>query len=490
LRNDSQRSTEDGAAGAAPADRPAADARTAVIVPLVVSSAFFMENFDTTVVTTALPEIAVSFGVSPVSASSGVTAYLVSLAVFIPVSGWLADRFGARRVFCVALAIYAVASVACAASMDLGQFVAARTLQGLGGALMVPVGRLIVLRTVERRQFVQAMSFVTTPALVGGVVGAPVGGFFTTYASWRWIFAISIAVGVIGIALALLLVKGDRENRRRPLDWLGFVLGGAAVAAFVFGFDLLARDASQLVLPAMFVAAGVALGIACVWHSRRTAHPLIDLSLVRIPTFASAAGAGSFFNASAAAVLFLLPVLFQVGFGMTALESGLLTFTLALGAFAMKAAAPRILRRWGFRTVLVANGLIAGASTLACIGFNNATPFVLTATVLLAFGFARSLQLAALNAMSYADVPDPQTSAATSLASTLRQAANGLGIAVSAVILQVSLSLRGETLAAIDLAYALAAAGLAAVLSAVLFLRLAADAGANVTHHQHKRRGK
>ncbi len=443
-----------------------------------------MENFDTTVVTTALPEIAVSFRVSPVSASSGVTSYLVSLAVFIPVSGWLADRFGARRVFCLALAIYAVASIACAASMSLEQFVAARALQGLGGALMVPVGRLIVLRTVERRQFVQAMSLVTTPALIGGVVGAPVGGFFTTYASWRWIFAISIVVGVVGIALAWFVFRRDEDNRRRPLDWIGFVLGGTAVAAFVFGFDLLARDATQLKIPALLIAGGLLLGVVCVWHSRRATHPLIDLSLIRIPTFSSAAGAGSIFNASAAAVLFLLPVLFQVGFGMTAWESGLLTFTLAIGAFAMKALAPRILRRFGFRTVLVVTGLIAAAATLACIGFDDSTPLVVTGIVLLAFGFARSLQLAALNAMSYADVPDPQTSAATSLASTLRQAANGLGIALSAVILQVSLSSRGGDLSSGDLAYALGFAGVAATVSAILFLRLAADAGAGVTHHR------
>ena len=338
-----------------------------VVVPLVVSCAFFMENFDATVVTTALPEIAASFDVTAVAASSGVTAYLVSLAVFIPVSGWIADRFGAVHVFRVAMGVYALASILCAASQSLEQFVAARALQGLGGALMVPVGRLIVLRSVERRDFVKAMSYVTTPALVGGVVGAPIGGFFTTYASWRWIFAIGVAVALLGILTATMFFRRDAPQPRRPLDWRGFALNGIAVATFVYGFALLARDTSHFVTPLLFIAAGLVLGALCVRHSRRTTHPLIDLGLMRIATFASAATAGTLFNAAAAAVVFLLPVLFQVGFGMTAWESGLLTFTLAIGAFAMKAAAPRILRRWGFRSVLVGNGLVAGAFFLIAV---------------------------------------------------------------------------------------------------------------------------
>lgn len=467
---------------------PGRDDQISVVVPLVVSCAFFMENFDASVVTTALPQIADSFGVSAVSASTGVTAYLVGLAVFIPVSGWLADRFGARTIFRVAMAVYAVASICCAASLTLEAFVAARFLQGFGGALMVPVGRLIVLRTVERRHFVRAMSFVTTPALIGGVVGGPVGGFLTTYASWRWIFAISIAIGLIGIVLVSLLFRPDRPVKRRPLDWIGFGLGGTAVAAFVFGFDILARDATRLASAGLFIGGGLTLAVACVWHSRRTAHPLIDLSLLRIETFASASGAGSLFNTAAAGMLFLLPILFQVGFGMTAWESGLLTFALAVGAFMMKALAPRVLRLFGFRTVLVVNGLIAAVSTLACIPFTEATPLILIGAVLLAFGFSRSLQLAALNAMSYADVPDAQTSMATSLASTFRQTANGLGVALCAVIMQVSLSSRGGELAAADVLYALGFAGLAATVSALLFLRLSPDAGVSVSHHQPARR--
>ena len=439
--------------------------------------------------TTALPEIAASFDVTAVAASSGVTAYLVSLAVFIPVSGWIADRFGAVHVFRVAMGVYALASILCAASQSLEQFVAARALQGLGGALMVPVGRLIVLRSVERRDFVKAMSYVTTPALVGGVVGAPIGGFFTTYASWRWIFAIGVAVALLGILTATMFFRRDAPQPRRPLDWRGFALGGIAVATFVYGFDLLARDTSHFVTPLLFIAAGLVLGALCVRHSRRTTHPLIDLGLMRIATFASAATAGTLFNAAAAAVVFLLPVLFQVGFGMTAWESGLLTFTLAIGAFAMKAAAPRILRRWGFRSVLVGNGLVAGASTALCLTFADATPLAVVALVLLAFGFARSLQLAALNAMSYADVPEPQTSAATSLASTIRQAANGLGTAASAVVLQVSLSIRGESLGAVDVRYALGFAALAATVSAAIFLRLDKDAGAAVSNHRPLGRG-
>lgn len=471
----------------APTD-PRRDDSVSMVVPLVVSCAFFMENFDASVITNALPAMAESFGVSAVEASSGVTAYLVGLAVFIPISGWLADRFGARLIFRVAMGVYALASICCAFSTALEVFVAARVLQGFGGALMVPVGRLIVLRTVERRHFVRAMAFVTTPALVGGVVGGPVGGFLTTYASWRWIFAISVAIGVIGIVLVSLMFPPGRPVERRPLDWIGFVLGGVAVAAFVFGFDMLARDATRLVPAGLCVGGGLILAAACFWHSRRIAHPLIDLSLLRIETFASASGAGSLFNVAAAAVLFLLPILFQVGFGMTAWESGLLTFALAVGAFMMKAFTPRVLRQFGFRAVLVVNGLITAGSASLCIVFTEATPLLVVGAVLLIFGFARSLQLAALNAMSYADVPDAQTSMATSLASTFRQAANGLGVALSAVIMQVSLSAHGGELAALDVLYALGFAGVAAIVSALLFLRLSPDAGVSVSHHQPAKR--
>lgn len=453
-------------------------------VPLVIAAAFFMENFDSNVITTALPEIARSFEVTPIAASGGVTAYLVAIAVFIPASGWMADRFGARNVLRAAITLYCLAAVLCATSSSLAAFVAARALQGAAGAMLVPVGRLIVLRSLPRQDFVRAMTFVTIPALCGGVIGPPIGGFLATYASWRWIFAINMAIGVVGVILVTLLFAKDKPIARRPLDVVGLLGGGLALALVMLGVDSLARQPLGDPTPVMVAAGGLALLALVVWHWLRAPNPLTDLTLFRIPSFRHAVTGGVIFYGAAAGTAFLLPILFQTGFGLSAFQSGLLTFTLAIGAIAMKALAPRILRRFGFRATLVGNGMIALAMMLTMVFFAPATPFVAVGLVLMVFGLARSLQFAALNTICYADVPDQRASAATSLSDSLKQLCNGLGVASCAAIMHVGVSAGDGILGASDVRYALAFACVAALASILVLARLDADAGAELSRKQ------
>ncbi|MEJ1158990.1 MFS transporter [Prosthecomicrobium sp. N25] len=455
-------------------------------VPLIVACAFFMENFDATVITTALPSIGQTFGVSAVEAGTGMTAYFVALAAFIPVSGWAADRFGVKTVFRLSMALFTLASVACGLCQSLEQFIAARIVQGAGGAMLVPVGRLAVLRAVEKAEFVRAMSWVTTPALVGSVIGPPVGGFLTTYVSWRWVFLLQVPVGLLGIILVTRYFAPDRGRDRRPLDWVGFLSIGPGIALLVAALEIAARGETGAALPLALLGAGAAVLTVAVLHASRHPAPLIDPSLLRIDTFARSVGSGNLFIVAAAAVPFLMPLMLQVGFGFSAFASGLMTFTGAAGALAMKAASPAILRRYGFRTVLVGNGLLVAVATILCALFTQATPAAAIAAVLLAFGFARSLQFVALNTIAYANVPPERMSAATTFAGMTRQVGNAAGVAGSALILQALVGPGSATVTASDLSAALFAVGGVAGCSALLFLRLDPAAGADVSGHGRK----
>ncbi|MGC2525211.1 MAG: DHA2 family efflux MFS transporter permease subunit, partial [Stellaceae bacterium] len=353
------------------------------LVPFVVACAMFMQNLDSTVIATALPTIAHSLGESPLRLNVAITCYLLSLAVFIPISGWTADRFGARRVFSLAIIVFTLGSIACGVSTSLPELVGARILQGMGGALMVPVGRLVLLRTVPKSDLVRAMSFVSVPALIGPVMGPPLGGFIVTYASWRWIFFINIPIGVLGIVLVNMLVGDLKETGRRPLDRSGFLLTGIGLASLAFGFENVGRGA----LPTVAVMALLAVGAAClalyVRHARRVSHPIIDLALFRIPTYASASAGGFLFRMGLGALPFLLPLMLQVGFGLSALHSGLLTFASAAGAMLMKTSAVKILRTLGFRVVLVGDAVISAGFLLGYSLFRPSTPhFVIFAALL------------------------------------------------------------------------------------------------------------
>jgi EmrB/QacA subfamily drug resistance transporter len=462
-----------------------------MITPLIVACALFMENLDSTVVSTALPSIARAFGENPVHLNLAITSYLLSLAVFIPVSGWVADRYGARHVFRVAILIFTGASILCGFSDSLPEFVLARILQGVGGAMMVPVGRLVVLRAVPKSELVRAMAYLTIPALVGPVLGPPVGGFITTYFSWRWIFWLNLPIGLLGVALATLFIADTREPQTPPLDLTGFVLSGIGLSGLVFAFETMGRG----ILPGPAVIALLAVGLVAVAlyarHAQRAIHPVIDLSLLKIQTFRANIWGGLLFRIGIGALPFLMPLLLQVGFGLDAFNSGLLTFAAAAGALTMKVSAGPILRRFGFRRVLIANALVSAAFLASYSLFQIATPGWLIMLLLLAGGFFRSLQFTALNTIGYADVPPERMSLATSFASMAQQLSMSLGVGVGALALHVSASLHGgSALAAGDFAFAFYVVAASAALSALVFLPLPANAGAEVSGHVRSVAGK
>jgi len=402
--------------------------------------------------------------------------------VFIPISGWTADRFGARRVFSAAIVVFTLGSIGCGMANSLAALVAARILQGMGGALMVPVGRLVLLRTVEKSDLVRAMSYVSVPALIGPVMGPPLGGFIVTYWSWRWIFFINIPIGVLGIVLVNLLVGDLKEGGRRPFDFGGFVLTGVGLATLAFGFENVGRGA----LPSILVAALLTVGTACtafyVRHARRVAHPIIDLALFRIPTYAAASIGGFLFRMGLGALPFLLPLMLQVGFGLDALSSGLLTFASAAGAMTMKMTAARIIRALGFRIVLIGDAVISALFLFGYSLFRPTTPHLVIFLALLAGGFFRSLQMTSINTLSYADVPPAMLSRATSLTSMAQQLSQTVGVATGALLLQVVLVLRGGgALSAADFYPAFVGVALISLLSVPFFFKMSPDAGAEVS---------
>ncbi len=329
---------------------------------------------DSTVIATSLPAIAVDIGTNPLALKLAVTSYLLSLAVFIPASGWTADRFGARTVFRAAIAVFVIGSIGCAISSSLTDFVIARIVQGMGGAMMTPVGRLIMVRSIPKREFVGAMAWVTTPALIGPVVGPPIGGFITTYASWHWIFLINVPIGIAGIILASRYIEDVRAEERERFDALGLLLAGLGIAGLAFGLSVAGLNFLPWWIVALLIVGGAFFTLAYLWHAKRTPNPALDLTLFRLPTFYASVVGGFLFRLGVGALPFLLPLMLQVGFGMNPFQSGLITFAAALGALSMKIAATTVLRKFGFRTVLVVNGLIATAFLAACAGFNPFTP--------------------------------------------------------------------------------------------------------------------
>ena len=402
-------------------------------IPLLVAGAFFMENLDGTVITTAVPDIARSFGVAPLALNIGVSAYLLTLGVLIPISGWVAERFGARRVFAAALAVFTLASVLCGMADSLAEFVALRMLQGAGGAMMVPVGRLVVLNGTPKERLIQVIATLTWPALVAPVLGPPIGGFITSYTSWRWIFYLNLPLGVVALALAWWLIPDQPAVNKRPFDWPGFLLSGGALLLLTWGAEVSGSQDPNWVEAGACIAAGVILLLALGRHLKRAEHPLIDLSSFAIPTFSITIIGGSLFRMAIGAVPFLLPLMFQLGFGLDAFHSGLLVIAVFAGNLMMKPATTPILRRFGFKPVLLVNGVANVASLAACALLSPVTPVWLIAAVLFVGGLTRSMQFSALNTIAFADVPQPRMAAANTLFSTAFQVALGLGIALGAI---------------------------------------------------------
>jgi len=455
------------------------------IITLVVASALFMENLDGTVIATSLPAIALDLHVDPIILKLAFTAYLVALAIFIPVSGWCADRFGALTVFRAAIAVFIASSIGCAMADSLPTLVAARFFQGMGGAMMVPVGRLIILRVVKKSELLNAMAWLTIPALVAPVIGPPLGGFITTYVAWQWIFWLNVPIGLVGIVIASYVIPQIKADVLPPLDIAGFLMSGLGLSALIFGFTLVGRE----VLPGWAVLAmiggGGGLLVLYVAHARRCPHPILDLALLRVPTFAMSVGAGFLFRIGIGAIPFLLPLMLQLGFGLTPFASGMLTFAAAAGALTMKFTAAPILRHLGFRHVLVFNTLISAGFLGAIALFDAQTPHLVILAVLLAGGFFRSLQFTSLNALAYADIEPVVMSRATSFAAAAQQLSLSLGVAFAAMVLEVSQALRGSTdLVTSDFAAGFVAVAIVSSIPCLLFMRLAPDAGAEVSGHR------
>jgi EmrB/QacA subfamily drug resistance transporter len=464
------------------------DARLGILIPLVVACAFFMENLDSSIISTSLPQIARSLGVGPLQLNVAITSYLLSLAVFIPVSGWMADRFGTRTVFCAAIVLFTTGSALCGLSETLWQLVATRVLQGIGGAMTTPVGRLVLLKSFPKSRIVAAMSYVTVPALVGPAVGPLLGGFITTYASWRWIFYINIPIGVIGICLAARYFENYRSAVRRRFDFLGFALCGIGLAGVEICLDYAGRGVLPLEVQAMILAIAVlALGIFGR-HARRHPDPAIDLRLFSVKTFRFAVLAGSLGRMGFAATPFLLPLLFQVGFGRSPLESGSLTFVIAIGSICLKTAAPRIVRRFGFRNILVANGMLVGVMTMALALFRPATPYFVILAALLVFGFLRSLQFTCMNALSYSDLTGPTLSKGTSIGSVAQQLSQSFGVAVGALLLSLFVGHTGTVMQVADFAPVFLLMALLPIVSALWFLGLDPEDGYAVSGYRARAR--
>jgi EmrB/QacA subfamily drug resistance transporter len=453
-----------------------------LISALTVACALFMENLDSTVIATSLPAIAKDLHEDPISLKLALTSYLVSLAIFIPASGWAADRFGARKIFRMAILVFTLGSILCGMAATLPGFVGARVIQGLGGAMMVPVGRLLLLRSVERSELVNALSYLTVPGLLGPIMGPLLGGFITTYFHWRWIFWINVPICVIGLVLATVFVKDVAGEATWPLDVRGFLLCGLGLASLLFGLGGAGRGLMPWEAAVFLGGLGVLALAAYVVHARRTAFPLLDLKLLSIKTFRASVVGGSLFRIGIGSIPFLLPLMLQAGFGMSAFQSGSVTFIASVGAMAMKATAAPILRFFGFRRVLVYDAILS-AAFLACYGlFTPATPILLMMSLLLIGGFVRSLEFTSLNAIVFAEIEPERMSRAVSFSSAAQQLSLSVGIAAGAGALQgfAALNPGTDVFALENFKWAFVTMALVSLSAAAAFIRLPPDAGSGL----------
>jgi len=451
------------------------------VTPLIIGCALLMQGLEGTAVATALPAMARGFGDSPIRLNLAISTYLLCVAVFIPVSGWIADRFGARNVFCAAMGLFVVSSMMCGLSQTLPQLVAARALLGVAGAMMTPVGRLVLLRTTPRTELVRAMAMLTVPAVLGPIVGPLLGGLIVQVSSWRWIFLLSAPVGVFGVFASLVFIPDIRGAAGRPLDLVGFLLAASGVAALVIALGELGQPGRATLVIGLFLAGVICLA-AYAGHQRRTEHPILDLALLRIPTFGAAIIGGSFWRIAMATTPLLLVMLLQVGFGMSPLQSGAISFAGAAGALLMKGPATPLLRRFGFRRVLVGNSALTGLFAMSLGLLQPTTPHALIFGLLLISGFFRSLNYTSLSALCYADMPERSLSSASALASMSQELSQSFGAALAAVALQLVLSLRGAaTVVAGDVSIAFVGVGALSFLGLPFFLKLHQDAGDSIS---------
>jgi len=404
----------------------------------LVATTFFMETLDSTVIATALPMMAKDFNVFAVDVGVGITAYLLTLAVMIPISGWLADRFGARKIFTLAIFIFTSASILCGISTNLYFFIFARVLQGIGGALMVPVGRIIVLRNTPREEIISAIGLITWPALIGPVVGPAIGGLFTKYASWHWIFFINVPIGIVGICLSLLWIKPSDDKIKSPLDLKGFILSGVSLSSLIYAIELCRHIMEDLNRIILFVILGLVVGYFAIKHFKKAANPMIDLSLLKIPTFESTLIAGNLFRIALHSTPFLMPLYLQLGLGIDPFQAGVIVMSIFVGNIVMKAVTTPILNKYGFKKVMTINGIAIIGSLASCAFITSSMPIWIVMFLLFINGLVRSMQFTSINTLGLADVPQTKMGSASSLASTGTQLSMALGIAVGSLSLSLA----------------------------------------------------
>ncbi|MGE2731450.1 MFS transporter [Mycolicibacterium vaccae] len=430
----------------------------------------FMEILDATIIAPAIPAIAASFDVAPVDVNIAISAYLLTVAVLIPVSGWLAGRFGVRPVFLAAIAVFTLASVGCAVSTSLPMLVAMRVLQGVGGAMMVPVGRLAVLRGTAKTDLVRAIALLTWPALTAPVLAPALGGAIATAGSWRWIFIINIPLGVLGLLFALKLIRGDATSASTPFDWRGLALLGSGIAVALIALEHVRVSGTPWLLVGLGVTAALCLLGAAVWHLRRTPSPLIRLAVLRVRTLRITVAGGSLYRMVITAVPFLLPLLFQLEFGWSALSAGLMVTALFVGNLTIKPLTTPLMRRFGIRQVLLVNGLVSVAWFGVLAALRPELPMLVIVTVLYVSGALRSIGFTAYNSLAFADVEGEEMTHANTLNATVHEIASGLGIAIAALLLTTLTSY----------SWTFAALGLLLAVTVVETLRLPRDAAAHV----------
>ena len=462
--------------------------RSPLYVTTLIAGAFFMENLDGTIIATALPQMARSFHVGAVNLNIGMTAYLLTLAVFIPISGWVADRFGARTIFAAAIATFTFASLLCAAAHNLTQFTLTRILQGIGGAMMVPVGRLIVLRTTPKDRLTQAIAYITWPGLTALVLGPPLGGFITTYASWHWIFLLNLPLGILALILALLWIENTRTDERHPFDWFTFLFAGFASTGIVFAMEKLGGQSPHWHLPVAVLALSLTSGALAITIARR--HPstsLIDLESLKLKTYSLSIYGASGFRVAVNVLPFLLPLMFQVAFGLSAFASGLYLLALFAGDLSMKSIVIQVLRRFGFRRILIGNGILTSISVALCAIFTPQTPPLLIAAILFLHGALRSMEFTCLSTLAYTEIPPERMSRANAFLSAVMQLSTGVGVAVGALVLRTVANLSGHSPAnpvLRDFHLAILCVAVLSIAPVLDSFSLAPDAGAATSGHQ------
>jgi EmrB/QacA subfamily drug resistance transporter len=452
------------------------------ILPLTIASALFIEQMDSTIIATSLPDIARDLGTSPISLKLAFTTYLLGLTVLLPISGWLADRFGAKWVFSVAIIVFTSASVACGFADTLAWLVVCRGLQGAGAAMMVPVGRIIIMRAVPKSQLLDALAWLTIPALIGPVIGPPVGGYITTVYDWRWIFWMNLPFGVFALCLALWKLPNFKADVPPPLDFKGFLLSSGGLTLAVMGMTVAGRGLFSVTQVMVMIVVGVLLLVAYWFHAQREAHPILDLRLMRFGSFRHAVIGGNLYRIAVGATPFLVPLMLQLGFGFSAFQSGMVTFGSALGAVLMKFTVSPLVRRFGYRNLLMVNGILSCVLFAAKASFTVTMPVVMMFGILLLSGFVRSLQFSALNSLAYADIDTKDIARANGLYTVLQQLFLAVGVAVAAFLLDARLWWSGrEGLVAGDFSFALLVVSATSVFALLSYRKLENNAGSSIS---------